>query len=160
MNQTKKVLIIVAIIFSFFDVGWDIYDIVTFFQTDPALRGAVFYLVYTFISMFASLAIAILLILAIWKNGKLFRQRYGMYMTALVMSIILNLFSVTTILLVITMFLSDWVWIKPEKDKKFEHNEKMFDQLTKEEKIAKLRVKHDNGELTDEEFQEELTKLL
>ena len=83
-----------------------------------------------------------------------------MYMTALVLSIILNLFSVTTVLLVITMFLSDWVWIKPEKDKKFENNVERFKELSKEERIAKLRVRHDNGEISDEEFQEELTKLL
>ena len=160
MNQTKKVLIIVAIIFAFFDVAFDIYDIVRFFQTEPAYRASVYYVVFSFISLFASLAIAILLILAIWKNGSLFRVRYGMYMTALVLSIILNLFSVTTVLLVITMFLSDWVWIKPEKDKKFENNVERFKELSKEERIAKLRVRHDNGEISDEEFQEELTKLL
>ncbi len=158
MNQTKKILIILAIIFSLGDVAWDIYDIVTFFRAEPAIRGPVFYVIYTFISLFATISVAVLLILAIWKNGKLFRQRYGMYMSALVISMILNLFSITSILLIITMFLSDWVWIKPDKVK--EDNVVEIRPENKEEKIARLRAKHDKGEISDEEFQEELTKLL
>lgn len=158
MNQTKKILIITAIVFSFIDVAWSIYDIVTYFILEPQARSPVFYLIYTFIEMFASIAVAILLILSIWKNGKLFRQRYGMYMSALVISIILNLFSIASILLIITMFISDWVWIKPEKNK--DDNVIEIKPENKESKISKLREKHDKGEISDEEYREELTKLL
>ena len=69
-----------------------------------------------FIEIACNIAVVVLLTMAIWKNGTLFRQRYGMYMTAIVISIIINLLSVSTILLIITMFISDWVWVKPDKD--------------------------------------------
>ncbi len=158
MNKTKKILIIFAIFFSFLDMAWAIYDIVSYFKLEPQYRDPVFYLIYTFIELFASLAVVVLLTLSIWKNGKLFRQRYGMYMSALVISIILNLFSIASILLIITMFVSDWVWIKPEKTA----DEKIVEVKPedKESKISCLREKHDKGEISDEEYREELTKLL
>lgn len=156
MNQTKKVMIIIAIIFSFADTAWNIYDIVKYFMAEPQYRPAVFYVVFMFFELFATIAIGVLLILAIWKNGTLFRQRYGYYMSALIISIILNLFSITSVLLIITMFLSDWVWIKPDKIETIKDSA----SSTKEEQITRLRERHANGELSDEEFQEELTKLL
>ena len=157
MNRTKFWLILVAIIFSFVSIGWDIYDIVMFFLTEPQNRIPVFYCVYYFIEIVALLAVAVLLTMAIWKNGKMFRQRHGYYMTAIVLSIIISLFSVTSILLIISMFISDWVWIKEDKL----NNEKVVNiSDTREEKIAKLRRKRENGEITEEEFQEEIMKLL
>lgn len=157
MNSTKKYLIITAIIFCILGIGWDIYDIVMWFMQDSATRSVVFYVVYMFIEIACNIAVVVLLTMAIWKNGTLFRQRYGMYMTALVISIIINLLSVSTILLIITMFISDWVWVKPDKDE----NVVIDDQnLTKEQKIEHLRKDLNDGKITQEEFQEELMKLL
>ncbi len=161
MNTTKKWLIIVAIIFNFIEIGWGIFSIVSWFQTDPAIRSAVFYLVFDFITIACCLAVAVLLIMAIWKNGKLFRQRYGYYMTALVISIIVNLLSVSSVLLIITMFISDWVWIKPEKEKsvKVGDNVEVINE-TKAEKIARLKKMREEGKISEEEYNEELLKLL
>ena len=156
MNKTKKYLIIFAIVFSFLSFALDIYDIVLYFRT-YYLTTPVFYVIFDFFSLFACLAVAVLLTVAIWGNGKYFRQRYSLYMSALVISIILNLLSITSILLVISMFVSDWVWIKEEKDKNVVI---MPGEPTKEERIARLRAKRDNGEISEEEFQQELTKLL
>ena len=157
MNSTKKYLIITAIIFCILGISWDIYDIVMWFMQDSATRSVVFYVVYMFIEIACNIAVVVLLTMAIWKNGALFRQRYGMYMTALVISIIINLLSVSTILLIITMFISDWVWVKPDKDE----NVFIDDQnLTKEQKIEHLRKDLNDGKITQEEFQEELMKLL
>ena len=114
MNKTKKILILIAAIFSIADVGLSIYDIVTFFMAKPETRPAVFYVVFSFIEIAASVAVAVLLIMSIWKNGTLFRSRYGLYVTALVISIIMNLISITSLLLIITIFLSDWEWVKPK----------------------------------------------
>ena len=155
MNKTKKVLIILAAIFCIAGVGLDIYDIVAFFMSKPDARPAVFYVVFSFIEIVASVAVAILLILAVWKNGTLFRSRYGLYVTAIVISIIMNLFSISTILLIVSMFLSDWEWIKPKEDPIVKGS-----QREKEELISQLREKHNSGQLSDEEFQEELAKLL
>lgn len=163
MNTTKKWLIIVAIIFNFVNIGWDIYSIVSWFQTDAELRSSVFYLVFEFIEIAGCIAVIVLLSLAIWHNGKLFRQRYGYYMTALVISIIVSLLSVSTILLIITMFISDWVWITPKdyKSTKIDDNTEVLpSERTRSEKIANLRKLRDEGKITEEEFQNELMKLL
>lgn len=161
MNSTKKYLIIAAIITSILSIAYDIYNIVSWFLLEPSLRSSTFYVVFSFLEIVASIAVVVLLILAIWKNGILFRKRYGYYMTALVLSIIFNLFSITSILLIITMFISDWVWIKPEKNEenKTVNNVEIIDK-SREEKIAQLRKQKENGEITEEEFQKELLKLL
>ena len=159
MNKTKKNLIIVAIIFSFVDLGWQIYNIVRYFMTAPAVREPVFYVILDFLTIAMYIAVAVLLILSIWKNGVLFRKRYGLYMTALVLSIIIYLLSITTIMLIATMFISDWVWEKPKEEK----NETIIEivkESDRENKIAELRKKRDNGEITEEEFQEKLIELL
>ena len=157
MNNTKKYLIITAIIFCIIGIGFNIYDIVLWFLAEPAQRTVVFYLVYMFIEIACNIAVVVLLTLAIWKNGTLFRQRYGYYMTALVISIIINLLSVSTILLIITMFISDWVWVKPEKEEILPKDDS---ELTKQKKIENLRKELDEGKITQEQFQEELMKLL
>ena len=75
MNKTKKILILLAAIFSFVDVGLGIYDIVSYFRLAPAQRGPVFYVIFSFVEIFASIAVAVLLVLSIWKNGSMFRAR-------------------------------------------------------------------------------------
>jgi uncharacterized membrane protein len=161
MNKTKKILIIIAIIFNFLGIAYQIYNIVKYFMLEPAVRPALFYCIFYFIDIFAMLTVAILLIMAISKNGKRFRERYGYYMSALVISIIINLFSVSTILLIITMFISDWEWITPKKEKTENNGNVIIIQPeNKEKKIARLREKHEKGEISDEEFENELMKLL
>lgn len=80
-------------------------------------------------------------------------------MTALVLSLIIDLLSITTILLVITMFISDWVWEKP-KDTSGETIIEIVKETDREEKIAKLREMRDSGQITEEEFQEQLIDLI
>ncbi len=160
MNKTKKYLIIVAIIFSFLDICKQIYDIVEYFSTAPQSRTPVFYVILDFLTIAECLAVAILLIIAIWKNGALFRYRYGYYMTALMLSIVINLFSVTSILLIVTMFISDWVWQKPSTQ---QADDVVIDAeivKTREEQIQELRKKRDNGEISEEEFEKNLLEIL
>lgn len=159
MNKTKKILIIIAIAFTFVDVAWQIYNIVRYFLINPALRSPVFYLILDFITIAESIAVAVLLIMAIWKNGAMFRRRYGLYMTAIIISLIINLFSITSILLIASMFTSDWVWIK-ETQPKEENVIEIVNEASREEKIAKLRHQRENGEISEEEFQEKLLELL
>lgn len=157
MNKTKFWLILFAIVFSLASIAWDIYDIVVYFMTAPQNRAPVFYVIFYFIDIVSLLAVAVLLTMAIWNKGKYFRARHGYYMTALVLSIIVSLFSITSILLIISMFVSDWVWIKEDKI----NDDKVVNiSDTKEERIAKLRRKRENGEITEEQFQEEIMKLL
>lgn len=158
MNKTKFILIILAIIFAFGDVGYGVYEVVDYFMTAPQDRSPIFYGIYAIIGVLVSIAVIVMLILSIWGKGQLFRQRHGLYMTALMLSVIVNLTSITTILLICTMFISDWVWVKP-KDEQIYHKEDPT-VTNKEEKIAKLRQLKENGLISEEEFQEELMKLL
>ena len=158
MNSTKKWLIITAILFNFVSIGVNIYYIVNWFKYKAS---SVFYLIWYFITIACCIAVIVLLSMAIWRNGKLFRSRYGYYMTALVISIIVNLLSVSSVLLIISMFVSDWVWITPKKDdSKVEIDEKTVVIKNKEEEIARLRELKDEGKISEEEFQERLMKLL
>lgn len=158
MNTTKKWLIITAILFNFVSIGWNIFYIVNWFKYKAS---SVFYLIWYFITIACCIAVIVLLSMAIWRNGKLFRSRYGYYMTALVISIIVNLLSVSSVLLIISMFVSDWVWITPKKDdSKVEIDEKTVVIKNKEEEIARLRELKDEGKISEEEFQERLMKLL
>ena len=158
MNSTKKWLIITAILFNFVSIGWNIFYIVNWFKYKDS---SVFYLIWYFITIACCIAVIVLLSMAIWRNGKLFRTRYGYYMTALVISIIVNLLSVSSVLLIISMFVSDWVWITPKKDdSKVEIDEKTVVIKNKEEEIARLRKLKDEGKISEEEFQERLMKLL
>lgn len=158
MNSTKKWLIITAILFNFVSIGVNIFYIVNWFKYKDS---SVFYLIWYFITIACCIAVIVLLSMAIWRNGKLFRSRYGYYMTALVISIIVNLLSVSSVLLIISMFVSDWVWITPKKDdSKVEIDEKTVVIKNKEEEIARLRKLKDEGKISEEEFQERLMKLL
>lgn len=158
MNKTKKTLIILSIIFALGDIAWAIYDIVEYFKLDVKNRSVVIYLVFNFIDIALSITVMTLLTIVIWNNGKYFRARYGMYMTALMLSIFMNLFSISTILLISTMFCSDWVWVKEKKEKIDETTEVINE--SREEKIARLRAKKERGEISEEEFQKEIVDLL
>ena len=157
MKKSKFILLIIAIVFAFVDIGWQIFDIVQYFQTNSAIRTPVFYVVLNFITIAQCLAVAVLLIISIWGKGKYFKQRYGFYMIALVISIIINLLSVTSILLIVTMFIPDWEWIRPNQE---ESVVEVISEDDKTQKIAKLRKMLEKGEITEEEFNELLTELL
>jgi len=159
LNKTKFILIILSIIFAIADVAWSIYEVVKYFMTVPALRSALFYAIYDILVIALGIAVVVMLIMSIWGNGKNFRKKYGLYMCSLVLSVIFNLTSVSTILLVITMFISDWTWVKNADESKY-HKDNVIVVPSKQEIIAKLRERKENGEITEEEFQEELMKLL
>ena len=158
MNKTKKILIIFAIVFALGDIAWGVYDIVNWFTLPSSDRTVVFYLVFSFIEVAMSIAVVVLLTMAIWGNGKLFKARYGLYMTALMLSLILNLFSLSTIFLIASMFTSNWVWVHEDKVQAAPNVEIINE--TKEEKIAKLREKKEKGEISQEEFEKQIMDLL
>lgn len=161
MNKTKKTLMILAIIFNFLSIGYAIYETVCYFLADPSVRSSVAYVVFDFIDIISIIAINVLLIMCLVNGGKLFRARYSYYMTALVISIVMNTISLGTLFLVCTMFVSDWEWIKTAKDDTIVVSENS-EVVTKsrEQKIAELREKRARGEISEEEFQTELLKLL
>ena len=76
-------------------------------------------------------------------------------MTSVMIGLILNLFSASTIILIITMFISDMVWIKPEEDKSASEM-----KSDKEKKIEHPRKLKEEGKISEKEFEDELMKLL
>ena len=158
MNNTKKILIILAIVFSLVDIAWAIYDIVAYFSLAPENRPLVYYFVFSIIDIVVAITIMTLLTISIWGNGKYFNSRYGLYMTSIIIAIITNLLSISTILLIASMFTSNMVWQKDDAKEVFPNVEVINE--TKEEKIARLREKLKNGEISQEEFDKHLMELL
>ena len=162
MNKTKFTLLICAIVAGFAELGWGIYSLVNYFMVGPS--RPLFYTIFAFIELAVQVAVIVLITLAIWNKGQHFRKRYGLYMTAICLSLITTLTSVSCILLIVSMFVSDWVWEKP-KDKApnphgFHTIEGEKGKPNKEDQIAQLRQMKENGLISEEQFQEELMKLL
>lgn len=167
MNKTKRALLIVVIILNIINAGLNIYfaveDIMHATKTDARL----FLIFYYFLEIVGFLASAGCLIYAIMQGGKYFRERRAYYNAAVVISICMSLVSVSSILLIITLFISDMVWVKPHDDVYFSGEDinapKQDEQLSeseKERKISKLRALRDKGVISEEEFKDELMKLL
>ena len=168
MNSTKRGLIITAIVMNFVSIALNIYlairGILNLIE-NPYEAMIWMYVIYKIIGIFAYIATAGLLIYTIADNGVHFRSRNGYYMTAVFLSFILNLFSVSSVLLLITLFISDWVWVKPQDDVYFEKDNHEGEspeskEREKARKIEVLRKLKEEGKITEEEFNEQLFKLL
>ena len=164
MNKTKKILLIISTIFLFIGIAYNIFYIVSYFQTPVIDRPAIYYLIYEFINLGFMIAVAVMMIYILWGNGKYFRERYRYFVTSLIISICINLFSVSTILMIVSIYFNDSVVFYQTKDKSKDKN--VVDitdesQMTeKEKKIQELRKMKDEGKITEEKFQEEIMKLL
>ena len=112
------------------------------------------------------ISVAVMMIYVLWGNGKHFRERYRYFVTSLIISICLNLFSVSTVLMIISIYFNDSVFIMPER-KMQDQAEKDVVDITpegvpseKEMKIEALRNMLKEGKITQQQFEEELVKLL
>lgn len=155
MNEIKKALIIAAIVLNIINVGLNIYFVVTYFMLPEIEREPLFYTIFEILQAVAFLVSAIFLIYSIADNGKSFQKRYGFYMTSVMIGLILNLFSASTIILIISMFISDIKWIKEIGDPTLVET-----KSDKERKIEELRRLKEEGKITEKEFEDELLKLL
>ncbi len=160
MNKTKKWLLIFATIFLLLGIAYDIFYIVTYFQTPSAYRPAVFYIVWEFISLAFMISVLVMMIYVLWGNGKYFKERYRYFVTSLIISICLNLFSVSTILMIISIYFNDSIFIFNKEDKNVVDITPENNYSEKEQKIQQLRKMREEGKITEEQFQQELMKLL
>lgn len=158
MNKTKQILIILAIVFALLDIALSIYEIVTYFSLAPENRASVVYVVFYIIDVIVAISVMVMLSISVWGNGKNFNRYYGLYMTSVMISIITNLLSISTILLIASMFTSNWVWKKDDSEEVAKGVEVINE--TKEEKIARLREKLSKGEISQEEFEKQVMELL
>ena len=162
MNKTKKILLIISTIFLFIGIAYDIFYIVSYFQTPVIDRPAIYYLIYEFINLGFMIAVAVMMIYILWGNGKYFRERYRYFVTSLIISICLNLFSVSTILMIISIYFNDSVifYTNKEKNKNVVDITPENEMSEKEQKIQSLRKMKEEGKISEEQFQEEIMKLL
>ena len=166
MNNTKRGLLIAVIVLNFLNAALDIYFIVRAFLAGVYTQGTIANLVFDFLEVVGLLTSAGLLIYAISNGGRFFRERNTYYMSAVIISLCSSMFTISSILLLITLFISDIVWVKPiddvyfgEEEKK-EPEKKEMKEGEKERKIKQLRELRDKGVITEEEFKESLMKLL
>ncbi len=166
MNKSKRLLLIAVIVLNFINaasnIGFAIYRLVL----GDIMGYSLFSVIYDFISAAAFLTSAGLLIYAIAGKGEFFRARSAYYYAAITITLCLGLVSIPSILLIVTLFMSDMIWVKPHDDVYFGHSENIEQQpkgmsdKEKERKIAELRKLKENGIITDEEFKEKLMELL
>lgn len=157
MNNTKKILIIIASVLALGDLAWKLYYVVTFFMMPQENRVSLFYAIFEIIDIVAIIAEIVLLTLSVWGNGKYFQSRYGLYVTAFMLSLIFNLLSISTVLLIASMFTSNMVWVQEREE--VAPGVEVIEE-TKEEKIVRLRKKRDEGQISQEEFEKEMAELL
>ncbi len=165
MNNTKRGLLIAVIVLNFLNAALDVYFIVRAFLKGVYSQGAIASLIFDFLGVVGLLVSAGLLIYSISNGGRFFRERNTYYMSAVIISFCTSIFTLSSILLLITLFISDIVWVKPiddvyfgEEEKKPESKEMKAEE--KERKIKELRDLRDKGIITEEEFRESLMKLL
>ena len=166
MNKTKKWLLIFSTIFLLLGIGYDIYGIVIYFLAPVAGRSALFYLIFDFIRLGFMISVAVMMIYVLWGNGKHFRERYRYFVSSFIISICLNIFSVSTILMIISIYFNDSVFVMPEQKMQQQEDKDVVDitpegvPSEKEMKIEALRKMLQEGKITKQQFEEELMKLL
>lgn len=166
MNNTKKWLLIVATIFMIAGIGYDIFYVVTYFMYPSQSMFGLFNVIFVIITIVFMITATVLLIYTLWGNGKHFKERYRYFITSLIISICLNLLSVSTILMIISIYFNDSVFVFPDKQKTQNQDKNVVDvspettPSEKEMKIQALRKMKEEGKISEEQFQEELMKLL
>lgn len=167
MNKTKRTILIIVIILNFINAGLNIYFIIDAFKAMPLNDMGIVYLIYDFISLLGFLASAGCLLYAISGGGRNWQRRNGYYMSAVIISLCMSLFSVSSVLLVVSLFMSDMVWVRPQDDVYFNvedvnapKKEPELSESERQRKILKLRELRDKGVIDEEEFKQELMKLL
>lgn len=166
MNKTKRNLLIAVIVLDFLNAAAYITLASCYLALGNIAGYTLYSVIYWFLSAAGFLTSAGLLIYAIAGKGEMFRVRSGYYYAAIIISLCLGTVSIPSILLLVTLFMSDTVWVKPHDDVYFAKPQEPEPQNTdkeekqRERKIAELRKLKENGIITDEEFKQKLMELL
>lgn len=165
MNNTKRKLIIWAIVLNFVMASAILYmyitGVISLAKLDPTefvtMSKGQYIASYTIsyaVEFLAMLASPILLLISIAGKGMHFQKRKKLYIAAIFINVFINLISVATLLLVISYF----KYLDIEVIKEEDVVEISEDDL--KDKIAKLRKLKDDGVISEEEFKEQIMKLL
>lgn len=169
MNKTKRNLILAAAIVNLLSITANLVMAIVLLSVDleTLMQNDLMYIlfaysqtpIFTFISFGAGLVGSILLIYAVRKKGKYFRQSIGYYYAGFIIIIVCGGF-LPWILLLISMFVSDVIIINAPNEVKKE--QKMEDKAyeDKKQKIEELQKLRDSGVITEEEYKQKLFEIL
>ena len=162
MNNTKRWLLIVVIICNFLNAALDIFLVVRTLMFAELNQYTIFVLVTDFLSIAGLLISAGFLIYAIAQRGRFFNSRRTYYLVAVTINLFMSLFTLSSLLLIISLFISDIVWVKPIDDVYFTPDDDPQEppKKNKESEIAALRKRLERGEISEAEFKDELLRLL
>ena len=165
MNESKRKLIIWAIVLNFVMASSILYmyitGLISLVKLDPSefvtiskgyyIAGYTMSYAVEFLAMIAS---PILLLISIAGKGMHFQKRKKLYIVAIFINVFVNLVSIATILLAISYF----KYLDIEVIKEEDVVEISEDDL--KDKISKLRKLKEEGIISEEEFKDEIMKLL
>ena len=167
MNKTKKNLILSAAIINLINMVANLI-IVIIYCVDPELYANLgvylvvisYYSIYfVFVEVVAGIIGSICLMYAVRKNGKYFRRSQSYYIAGLIIIILAGGW-IPWILLLISMFIPDVIIMNtPVEIRREERTEDRANE-EKKRKIEELRKLKEDGVITEEEFNNELMKLL
>lgn len=167
MNKTKKNLILSAAIINLINMVANLI-IAIIYCVDPELYANLgvylvvisYYSIYfVFVEVVAGIIGSICLMYAVRKNGKYFRHSQSYYIAGLIIIILAGGW-IPWILLLISMFIPDIVIMNTPIEVRREEREENRENEEKKRKIEELRKLKEDGVITEEEFNNELMKLL
>lgn len=171
MNKKKRTLTLVATIFNLltaviyiaglFVVIFAFNDIITAVLPEITSGEIAYYqaeaIVGLSIEIALNLSAGICLVLYLTKGQKNYKLGRKLFIAGLIINVLSELISIPTILLFIAnYFYLDIEVIREERSDEVE----VVDENEVAVKIAKLRKLRDDGKITEEEFQQEILKLL
>lgn len=167
MNKTKRNLILSAAIINLINMVANLI-IAIIYLVNPELYAELgvylvvisYYSIYfVFVEVVAGIIGSICLMCAVRKGGKYFRRSQSYYITGLIIIILAGGW-IPWILLLISMFIPDIIVMNTPVEIRREERAEDKENEEKKRKIEELRKLKEEGAITEEEFNNELMKLL
>lgn len=175
MNKTKRYLIMASAIVNLVTVVANLVSsIIAIVKPEFLTRYEAYYyflgfstnIIYVVISFALGLSGSILLLYAIRKKGKYFRNSYGVYVAGFVIIVLCGGW-IAWLLLFISAFIPDIIVINSRSEVRREEREEQKEEVLRDKayeekkaKIEELKRLRDSGAITEEEYKNKLFDLL
>ena len=167
MNKTKRNLILSAALINLINMVANLIIAIIYLVNPELYADLGVYLVvisyysiyFVFVEVVAGIIGSICLMYAVRKGGKYFRRSQSYYITGLIIIILAGGW-IPWILLLISMFIPDIIVMNTPVEIRREERAEDKENEEKKRKIEELRKLKEEGAITEEEFNNELMKLL
>ena len=167
MNKTKINLILSAAIINLINMVANLIIAIIYLVNPELYADLGVYLVvisyysiyFVFVEVVAGIIGSICLMYAVSKGGKYFRRSQNYYIAGLIIIILAGGW-IPWILLLISMFIPDIIVMNTPVEIRREERAEDKENEEKKRKIEELRKLKEDGAITEEEFNNELMKLL